>query len=249
MKTNESSWFDANRLSLGVLFTLVMASSAVQAQFCQPESIVASTPDSQLINNGDGTVSDSKTRLMWKQCAEGQLSFDCATGSAEQFTWQKALQHAQELNSNGGFAGFTDWRLPNIKELNSLVEHQCTFPAINLMRFSNTSGDDQYWSSSVVMDWGLIWIVTFNIGATRTSINDDHLQLRLVRSISSGPSIELITDGGGIRTEPSDVDTTPKGVPIQPVSSEPLPAQGSTTVSGSVGTDGLPVNPVIGNFD
>lgn len=232
-----------------ILGLLLLWIGTVQAQFCQPESIPASTPDSQLIDNGDGTITDSMTGLMWKRCSEGQSGSDCATGSDEGFIWQLALQRVQQINING-FAGYTDWRVPNVKELSSLVELQCSSPAINITRFPNTSAGAVYWSASAVAGRNdLVWIVYFGFGGGNATGNPRHnsLQLRLVRSINSGPSIELIDDG--TRTEPSDVDTTPAGTPIQPVSSESLPAQGSTTVSGSVGTDNLAVNPEIGNFD
>lgn len=230
----------------GLLLTMMVTSSAVQSQqSCQPESIAASTPDSQLIDNGNGTITDSMTGLMWKQCSEGQSGNDCATGSAEGFTWQLALQRVQEINISG-FAGYTDWRVPNIKELSSLVDHQCSYPSINLARFPNTPAM-WYWSASATAGLpGNVWYVYFGNGYINWSNNQGGYQLRLVRSITSGPGIELIDDG--TRTEPSDVDTTPEGVSIQPVSSEPLPAQGSTTVSGSVGTDGLPTSPA-GNFN
>ncbi|MDD2341767.1 MAG: DUF1566 domain-containing protein [Tolumonas sp.] len=233
-----------------VLGLLLLWIGAVQAQFCQPESIPASTPDSQLIDNGDGTINDIKTGLMWKQCSEGQSGSDCATGSGEGFTWINALQRAQAINNNGGFASHSDWRVPNIKELSSLVEHQCSFPAINQASFPNTY-PSLYWSSSALTRGnGSPWVVEFSSGYNGSFSQNDGGNvgfLRLVRTVSSGPGEELIDDGA--KGQPSEVDTTPAGTPIQPVSSEPLPAQGSTAVSGSVGTDSLPVNPEIGNFE
>ncbi len=40
-----------------------------------------------LINNIDGTITDSKTRLMWKQCSEEQLGEYCEEGKAEAYNW------------------------------------------------------------------------------------------------------------------------------------------------------------------
>jgi hypothetical protein len=165
-----------------LLFSLV--TGMVQAQTCQPESIPASTPDSQLQDNGDGTVTDTKTGLMWKQCVEGLSGSGCASGSAEQLTWPQALQRAQAVNSGGGFAGHHDWRVPNIKELNSLIEHQCVFPAINLRRFPNSSSDE-VWSSStgVIYHTKYVWSVAFNYGYTNLgSSGQSPHPIRLVRS-------------------------------------------------------------------
>lgn len=232
-----------------ILGLLLLWIGTVQAQFCEPESITASTPDSQLIDNGDGTITDSMTGLMWKRCSEGQSGNDCAAGSAEFFSWSQALQRAQTLNNSSGFAGHRDWRVPNIKELWSLVELQCGQPAINLTRFPNTlyAGVGTWYISSSSLDGNGVWGISFDDTA-HMSFFDKNIYpglLRLVRSVSYGPGIELIDDG--TRTEPSDVDTTPAGTPIQPVSSEPLPAQ--RTVSNSAETDALPTNPAVGNFN
>lgn len=71
---------------------MFFASSVYAEQTCKPDSISASTPDSQLLDNGDGTVTDSKTGLMWKKCLEGVEDDNCETGSVSPFTWQEALQ-------------------------------------------------------------------------------------------------------------------------------------------------------------
>jgi len=176
-----------NQIWTGLIFLLFsLVTWMVQAQTCHPESIPASTPDSQLQDNGDSTVTDLKTGLMWKQCVEGQSGSDCARGSAETFSWQQALQRAQTVNSSGGFAGFTDWRLPNIKELRSLVEQQCQDPAINMTRFPATSSDG-VWSSSAVAGYAgyssFAWDVNFYIGNFTLSSMDYYHQLRLVRGV------------------------------------------------------------------
>ncbi len=111
--------------------------------------ITATAPDSRYTDHGNGTVTDRITGLMWKQCSEGQSSIasPCDTGSTATYTWQQALQQAETINSDGGFAGSTDWRLPNRNELNSLLERQCFSPAINSNLFPNT-GSVYYWTSS-----------------------------------------------------------------------------------------------------
>ena len=166
----------------GLWLTLLAMSYAVQAQTCKPESIPASTPNSQLQDNGDGTITDTKTGLIWKRCLEGQSGSDCASGSAEAFTWQQALQRAQTVNSGGGFAGASVWRVPTIKELRSLVEQQCADPAINLTRFPNP-GSDFVWSSSAVAGNAHgAWYVDFYGGYPNWYYKNNYFQLRLVRS-------------------------------------------------------------------
>jgi hypothetical protein len=165
-----------------VILLLSLGAGTVQAQTCQPESIPASTPDSQLQDNGDGTVTDTKTGLIWKQCLEGQSGSDCASGSAESFTWQQALLRAQTLNSGGGFAGASDWRVPTIKELNSLVEYQCQDPAINLTRFPHASSSWSWSSSAVAGAANGAWYVNFVYGYPDGVGMLSSPQLRLVRS-------------------------------------------------------------------
>ena len=166
-----------------VVLLLMLGAGPALAETCYPESIPASTPDSQLQDNGDGTITDTKTGLIWKQCLEGQSGSDCASGSVETFTWQQALQRAQTVNSSGGFAGFSDWRLPTIKELISLVEHQCVGPAINLTRFPHASSDGLWSSSAVAGHTSGAWFVSFYDGYTGwNSKFNGYSQLRLVRS-------------------------------------------------------------------
>jgi hypothetical protein len=86
------------------------------------------------------------------------------------------------VNSGGGFAGASDWRVPNIKELSSLVEQQCADPAINLRRFPNT-GNAGVWSSSAVAgSYNGAWYVYFDYGGTNWYFKNYNFQLRLVRS-------------------------------------------------------------------
>jgi len=68
---------------------------------------------------GQGTAIDKRTNLMWYRCNVGEFwhGGKCR-GSADRFTWQQALGIAQEAKA----AGYTDWRLPTVKELKGLVE-------------------------------------------------------------------------------------------------------------------------------
>lgn len=109
--------------------------------------IPPSTPSSQFIDHGDGTVTDNLTSLMWKRCSEGLSGISCLAGFAGEYTWSEAFQRVETLNASGGFAGFSDWRVPNIVELDSLTEQQCAVPSINSEIFPNTKSS-VYWSST-----------------------------------------------------------------------------------------------------
>ena len=163
------------------LCSLLWVTSAFAAQICNTTSITASTPTADFIDNGDGTVTHTKTGLMWKQCIEGLSGAGCVTGTATTFTWQGALQAAQALNVAGGFAGHTDWRVPNQKELNSIVEHQCVTPAINATIFPATVSG-WYWSASpFVVVATNAWGVDFNNGGDNFNNKSANGYVRLVR--------------------------------------------------------------------
>lgn len=168
---------------IGLLVALSFNSQAVTVQTCQTDNIPATTPSARFTVHGDGTVTDKATGLMWKQCSEGQSGSDCATGAASGYTWRFALQRAATVNSNG-FAGYSDWRLPNIKELRSIVERQCIEPSINLTVFPATPVA-WFWSSSLVVAYdgnAFVWRVNFNSGSELWDTKDYTLAERLVRS-------------------------------------------------------------------
>ena len=76
----------------------------------------------------NGTVLAPQTKLMWMRCLLGQtLTSGLCTGTPSTFTWPDALNAAKAQT----FAGYNDWRLPNVKELLSILEDRCWTPALN----------------------------------------------------------------------------------------------------------------------
>ena len=160
----------------GMLLLLIGVGNA-QAVPCQ-NNLPASNPDSVYIDELNGTVTDSRAGLMWKQCAEGLSGASCQTGSVQTFTWANALAHAEAST----FAGYTDWRLPNVKELASLVEDCRVSPSINTNLFPNTPTWD-FWSGSpdAYPSYGA-WFVNFYRGYANGSGGRSHgNRVRLVR--------------------------------------------------------------------
>lgn len=145
-------------------------------------NITESTPDSQLTDNVDFTVTDKATKLMWKQCSEGLNNDATCTGSRIIYDWQSSLEIPVTLNAGGGFAGYTDWRLPNIKELASIIDEACSSPAINTTRFPNNT-NDRFWSSSPTSnDVNRSWFVNFSNGQLGQTSRGQDYRVRLVRS-------------------------------------------------------------------
>ncbi|SJM90102.1 conserved exported hypothetical protein [Crenothrix polyspora] len=152
------------------------------AQTCNTANLAATTPTSQFTDNNNGTVTDKKTGLIWKKCSEGQ-TWNSGTGncdnSAQLSNWQIVFNAIQTVN-NTGFAGQTDWRLPNIKELASILEEQCYSPAINLSVFPNTPSQ-WYCASTHYVTPGASWEISFNDGNSGRNPNSNYSYIRLVR--------------------------------------------------------------------
>ena len=147
-------------------------------QYKHNTNIVNDWPDDRYTINNDGTVTDTLTNLIWLQCSLGQDPSNNCSGDAVTYTWQEALVAAEayELNS------LTDWRLPNIKELESLVALDRYDPAINSTVFPNTFSD-KYWSSSPSLDVSTgAWRLGFTYGQQQYSPRYNQYHVCLVRS-------------------------------------------------------------------
>lgn len=158
-----------------------LVSGLTHAQGCTHESS-RTAPDSRYVDNGDGTVRDLQVGLVWQKCSVGQSGNDCSEGAARAFKWDEAIQQDQLVNDSGGFAGHTDWRVPKIKELRSLVEVGCWSPSINLTLFPNTP-DVEYWTSSSYTGFtNNAWYISFNSGKSQYNHSKLKYFVRLVRT-------------------------------------------------------------------
>lgn len=104
----------------------------------------------QFVDNGDGTISDEATELMWMQ-----------DDSEEGENWEEALSYAENFE----FAGHSDWRLPDVKELQSIVDYNrspgttnsaAIDPFFNSTKITNEAGQvdyPNYWSGTTHSNW------------------------------------------------------------------------------------------------
>lgn len=168
----------------GLLLVLLASTSQAQTnQACKTDNITATAPSSRYQQKDDGSIIDTKTGLMWRTCLEGVAGKACDEGEPLALTWAEALVYVPVFNGEGGFAGHTDWRLPNIRELSTLVELQCVGPAINLAIFPNTASTDVWSSSPAYFHTHYSWHVDFNTGAFTYGEREKPKAVRLVRDV------------------------------------------------------------------
>jgi len=118
------------------------------------------------VANGDGTVTDVATGLIWQQQDD-----DIERNHAN------AISFCQNLS----LAGQSDWRLPNIKELTSLVDYRQTNPSIDVAAFPNTNSS-VYWSaSSRASSSSSAWLVFFSFGVVNSNFKTNFNFVRCVR--------------------------------------------------------------------
>jgi len=97
------------------------------------------------VDNGDGTISDLSTGLMWQMDDDGNTR-----------DWEAALDYSETLS----LAGYDDWRLPNIKELQSIADYSKS------MQTTGTAAIDDLFNLSEIRDpngqlnYGFYWSST-----------------------------------------------------------------------------------------
>lgn len=175
-------------------------------------------PDtSRFVDNGDGTVTDSVTRLMWQK------------GENERTNWFNALEKCREMR----LAGHSDWRLPNIKELNTILNLNYTdgwwyfkdmFPADGLQPpllhyFSSTPYEKFY-----------VWVTNFCFGYDGYYASKNApLLFRAVRHLDTAPEEArrafVLSDSGQRECYDDEGNTIPP-----PAKGRPFYGQDGTSV-------------------
>jgi len=119
-------------------------------------------PYNAFTDNLDGTVTDNQTGRTWQQDDDDVPR-----------TWEDALAYCQ----NSALAGHADWRLPNVRELASIVNAFRYDPAIDTVHFTGAGSD--YWSSSTpVSSVASAWVVVFSHGqlGARSKTGTSHVR-------------------------------------------------------------------------
>ena len=143
-------------------------------------------PAPRFMDNGDGTITDNLTGLMWLK------SGNCFGIN----TWQGALDAVADLNANpgsytcGGHAAtYNDWVLPNVNELESLINAEVPDSAIwlNGKGFVNVQSYN-YWSSTTNASYiGHGWVVGMKYGSVNRLVKSEDYHVWPVRAITPPP--------------------------------------------------------------
>jgi len=150
-------------------------------------------------DNGDGTITDLNTGLMWeKKSVDGSLH-----DASKMFVWSSPVTDTvwdwidainTEVGNGIGFAGFNDWRLPNVRELLSIIDYGRLNPAVDpafnnnvsagctVLTCSATVPTGTYWSSTTVATVDVdAWTVDFAAGHVVAALKSEAHFVRAVR--------------------------------------------------------------------
>ncbi len=133
-----------------LLCLFVISISFIEIGFCE------------FIDNNDGTVTDTKTGLMWQQSGGGRM------------TWENAITYCEELH----FAYKNDWRLPSKNELQSIIDYNKYEPAVDAtIDCTNAS----YWTStSYARNNIYAWSVSLRSGFIHNNTKTNSLDVYVI---------------------------------------------------------------------
>lgn len=132
-------------------------------------------PNPRFTDNLNGTVTDNLTGLIWLK----QANYNSTTGSTGTATWGEALSFANDLSDGEcGLSDFSvdgDWRLPNVKELQSLIDYGNYNPCLPTGHLFSGVQSYYYWSSTTHADGpGAAWYVGLGHGGVNTTHKGHH---------------------------------------------------------------------------
>lgn len=160
----------------------VISTGLHAAQSCEGKSSTSDAEQFTISTSVPAKVYHTTSGLEWSRCVVGQTwnaSTETCDGDGERLTWQAALQ----ISNTYRVGNHTDWRLPNLKELVSLVQRACVEPAIDLTIFPATPSDS-YWTSTPNTSADKTteaWSVGFYNGRIESRDKQQDFYVRMVR--------------------------------------------------------------------
>jgi uncharacterized repeat protein (TIGR02543 family) len=176
-------------------------------------------PAPRFVYNNDQTVTDTLTGLIWAQNGNTPGPSACLTDVINRIqTWQAALDYVGCLNTNA-YLGYSDWALPNRKELSSLLNLGQADSAVwlNTQGFTSVMGNPvtNYWTSTTsAVTTSSAWTVRFNNGVV--SNNNSKASAANVWPVRGPVLAYTVTyDGnGGTGSAPSDPNNYLSGATV-----------------------------------
>ena len=168
-----------------LLLICALPAFMANAQLCS-DQIEITNPIEQYVFKGDGAVVDARSGLIWQRCSVGQTwdptNTACSNSPTHYDTWGDAMIAASELSEYNGSDG---WRVPNLKELESIIERSCFSPAVNSDVFPSTPNAVFYSSTpDAKVNPDLEGrIIDFTDGSEILRDVNQHRFIRLVREI------------------------------------------------------------------
>jgi hypothetical protein len=147
------------------------------------------------VDNGDGTVTDNATGLMWSQADDG----------GEGMNWEDALAWVQARNDEN-YLGHDDWRLPNAKELQSIVDYErspdttgsaAIDPIFSVTEITNEAGE---------LDYPFYWSSTTHLRAGGTASASAYVAFGRGLGSMDGVNVIDVHGAGCQRSDPKDGD-------------------------------------------
>lgn len=137
------------------------------------------------VNNGDGTVTDNSTSLMWemKNKADGIADVNNPNDSDNTYQWDSLPQEFIAKLNQIRYAGYNDWRLPSARELASILDlsKAAPGPMVDLSFFSHCA-QGGYWSSDLKAgDTTKAWVIYFDTALDGTPAKTESFSARAVR--------------------------------------------------------------------
>lgn len=156
-------------------------------QICN-SNVEETTPTSRF-DISEGEALDTKTGLIWRRCLLGQYWNEetrACDGQTSVVNWKLAMEAATD-----------GWRVPNVKELGSVVEHSCANPSINLSVFPDMPIASGFWTSTPSRRYlsqpndERVWLVRFQDGTATGGSKDFQLYTLFVKDSEVTPVIEI----------------------------------------------------------
>lgn len=170
-----------------LLASLIWMGAASAQGAATQQTCVADQSSLQLTrfrDNGDGTVTDVDSKLMWMRCSSGQTWVDAqCTGQATAYNWPDAVREADQVNRTGD-AFFNDWRVPALRDLATITDRGCENPRTNLLLFPNTP-PSVFWTSTPRpggKSEDLAFALSFGAEGVLVARKDERFYVRFVRS-------------------------------------------------------------------